>query len=129
MLLPPAITIHGLDDANTALRPGRPVLLLSAPGAAFFAGCGWWRAVIAKAAIATRTAPLDALDCADAPGRALEALAIGCRIIVLEPCPAWPSVADRAARAGATLLQARPKSLDLATQGAHRHVAAWLGFG
>jgi len=129
MLLPPAITIHGLDDANTALRPGRPVLLLSAPGAALFAGCGWWRAVITKAAIDTRAAPLDALDCADAPGRALEALAIGCRIIVLEPCPAWPSVADRAARAGATLLQARPKSLDLATRGAQRHVAAWLGFG
>lgn len=125
MSLPPAIVIHGVEHARLALRPGRPVLLLSAPGAALYAGCGWWRAVIAAAGSG---AP-DALDCADAPGRALEALSVGCQILVLLPCPAWDSVAERAAGTGAALLTERPAALDLAQPGAARHVAAWLGFG
>ena len=43
---PPAVIVHGLDDARAALAPGRPVTLLSAPGAALYAGCGWWRALV-----------------------------------------------------------------------------------
>ena len=123
--LPPAVTVHGLPDARAALAPGFPVLLLSGPGAAAYAGAGWWRAVVAHALAAHPEADApDALDCADLPGRALEALAIGCRIIILEPCPAWPSVADRAD--GALILQARPPSLDLAEPGAHRQLERWL---
>lgn len=125
MSLPPAVVIHGVDHAYLALAPGRPVTLLSAPGAALGAGCGWWRAVIEAAGFAGP----DVLDCADAPGRALEALAIGCRHVVLLPCPAWDSVAERASAAGATLLAARPDALDLAVPGAERRIAAWLGFG
>jgi hypothetical protein len=123
MRLPPCIVIHGLAHARLALAPGRPVTLLSAPGAALYAGCGWWRAVIAAA----QTDAPDILDCADAPGRALEALSIGCRRMVLLPCPAWDAVADRAA--GALLLRERPPALDLAAPGASRRIAAWLGFG
>jgi hypothetical protein len=48
---------------------------------------------------------------------------------VLLPCPAWDSVAERAAALGATLLDARPQALDLAAPGAERRIAAWLGFG
>jgi hypothetical protein len=123
MRLPPCIVIHGLAHARLALAPGRPVTLLSAPGAALYAGCGWWRAVIAAA----QTDAPDILDCADAPGRALEALSIGCRRLVLLPCPAWDALADRAT--GALLLRERPPALDLAAPGASHRIAAWLGFG
>ncbi len=108
-----------------ALATGRPVTLLSARGAASYAGCGWWRAVIRAA----ETDAPDLLDCADSPGRALEALSIGCRGLVLEPCSAWDSVAERAVAAGATLLRERPPALDLAMPGAPRRIEAWLGIG
>ena len=119
MILPPAVVVHGAANARDALAPGRPVLLLSAPGAAAYLGALWWRALIAAV-----HAPLDALDCADQPGRALEALAAGCRIVVLLPCPAFPDVAARAQ--GALVLSARPPSLDLGQRGAARHIHAWL---
>jgi len=125
MALPPAIVIHGLAHARLALAAGRPVTLLSAPAAGLYAGCGWWRAVIAAA----QTDAPDLLDCADAPGRALEALSVGCRWLVLRPCSAWDSVAERSAGQGATLLRERPPALDLGERGASRHIAAWLGFG
>lgn len=122
MMLPPAVTIHGLLHARAALAPGLPVLLLSAYGAASYAGAGWWRAMV-QAALGDG-AQLDALDCADQPGRALEALAAGCRIVVLHPCPAFPAVVERAS--GALVLAARPPSLDLGQRGADRRLPAWL---
>lgn len=130
MSLPPALVIHGVAHARLALAPRRPVALLSAPGAALYAGCGWWRAVIQAAGPPAPGVPApDILDCADAPGRALEALSLGCRHLVLLACPAWDGVAERAANAGATLLRVRPHALDLAAPGAERRIAAWLGFG
>ncbi len=123
--VPPAIIVHSLEHARQALRPGRPVTLLSARGAAIYAGCAWWRALLAAA---ETTAP-DIIDCADAAGRALEALAVGCRHVVLDPCPAWPAVAERAAAAGALLRPDRPEALDLGDPAAARHIEAWLGIG
>ena len=127
MTLPPAVIIHGLPDALAALAPGRPVTLLSAPGAASYAGCAWWRAVIAAALAAYpgATAP-DALDCADAPGRVLEALSAGCRLVVLQPGSAWADIAARAAASGARLLADAPAALDLGRRGMDRHLASWL---
>lgn len=127
MSLPRAVVIHGLTDARAALRPGRPVTLLSGAGAASYAGCGWWRALVARAlAEAGRDAP-DVLDCADAPGRAVEALRAGCRWVVLAgDVPAFADVADRAAVLGAAVLPARPAALDLAERGAVRRLEAWL---
>ena len=122
---PPAITIHCIEHARLALSFGRPVTLISAPAAAVFAGAAWWRALIA--ACATRQP--DVLDCADAPGRALEALAQGCTRLVLLPCPAWPSVAERAEMAGALLLTCRPECLDLADPASTRRIDAWLEVG
>ncbi len=123
MKLPPAVVVHGLDDARHALAPGRPVTLLSGPGAAIYAGAGWWRALVA----ASGTAGPDVLDCADAPGRAMEALRAGCRLLVLDPAvPAAPLVAARAAAIGALVLPDRPPALDLAQPGAERRLAAWL---
>ncbi len=128
MTLPPAIIIHGLPHALSVLAAARPVTLLSAPGAACYAGCGWWRAVVtaALAAHPGAVAP-DVLDCADAPGRALEALSVGCRLVMLHPSPAWPDIAARAESCGARLLAAAPPALDMGRRGEYRRLAAWLG--
>jgi hypothetical protein len=127
-MLPPAVTVHGLDQARAALAPGLPVLLLSGWGAASYAGAGWWRAMV-DAARAERpdVAAPDALDCADQAGRALEALAAGCRLLVLEPCPGFAAVVERASEA--VVLPARPASLDLDARGAARRLLPWLRGG
>jgi hypothetical protein len=125
MRLPPAVIVHSLAQARTALAPGLPVALLSAPGAALFAGVGWWRALIA-AATEHATAPPDILDCADAPGRALEALRLGQRLLVLQAPTHFADIAERAARQGGTVLASPPPSLDLAERGAERRLGDWL---
>jgi hypothetical protein len=114
--LPPALVVRGAAEARAALAfaAQRPVLLLSAPGAAGFLGAPAWRALVAAAA--QGAAVPDALCCADAPGHALAALRAGCRIVVLDgTTPAFGQVAAAAAEAGALLLPARPPALDLAT--------------
>lgn len=126
MILPPAVTIYGLPHARAAVAPGLPVLLLSTPGAAAYAGCGWWRAVVA--ALDAPGVP-DALDCGDLPGRALEALSTGCKLLVLLPCPAWDDVAERAGRLGAAVLPTRPPSLDMRARNALRRLPSWLRHG
>ena len=129
MTVPPAVVVHGIDDAMTALAPGRAVLLISAPGAALYAGCGWWRGVVTAARAAHPGTPcVDALDCADAPGRALEALAAGCSTVILSPtAKAFGRVAAIAARQGAEVWPARPAALDLAERGSARRLPQWLG--
>ena len=123
MKRPPAVVVHGLPHLQLATASGRPVTLLSGPGAAIYAGCGWWRALMALGAGDNP----EILDCADAPGRAMEALRVGCRLLVLDPAvPAWGLVASRAAVVGATLLTERPPALDLARKGAARQLATWL---
>jgi hypothetical protein len=122
MTLPPAIIVHGLRDIRAATAPNLPVTLLSAPGAALYAGCGWWAALLAAAGF---TGPAF-LDCADAPGRAWEGLKLGLPGIILAPCPAWPQIAEYAAALGAALLATAPPALDLATPGAVRQVTPWL---
>jgi hypothetical protein len=128
MTLPPCVVVHGFSDALAALRPGRPVALLSAHGAARFAGCLWWRELIAAARAACPMTPaLDILDCADAPGQAMAALRAGQRLLILDPaCPALPAVQGAAARLGARVLTARPPALDLARPGERRRLAHWL---
>jgi hypothetical protein len=128
MRLPPSIVVHGLADAHAALSHGRPVTLLSAPGAALFAGVGFWQALVAQARAAHPdvTAP-DILDCADAAGHALAALRLGQRILILaEGTPGRKAVAAIAAGSGATLLAARPPALDLARRGAAGRLRDWL---
>lgn len=125
-VLPRAVTVHGVGHARAALAMaeglGRPVLLLSGPGAGGYAGALWWRGVV-DLALDGRPG-LDALDCGDQAGRALEALAAGCGIVVLGPCPGFAAVAERAG--GARVLGARPESLDLGARGAARLLAGWL---
>jgi hypothetical protein len=128
MITQPAVVVHGLREAEAALRPGYPVTLLSAPGAALFAGCLWWRELVAAARAARpATAAQDVLDCGDAPGFAMAALRLGQRRLVLSPaCPAFPAVAAAAAECRAVLLAERPPALDLGARGAQRRLAAWL---
>jgi hypothetical protein len=123
MVLPPAVIIHGLPHARLALAPGLPVTLLSAPGAALYAGCYWWQALIEAA----ETDSPHFLDCADAPGRAVEALKLGLPGLILT-CEAelFTAVASIAQAQGATLLAAAPPALDLAARTAARELGAWL---
>lgn len=123
MVLPPAVIIHSLADARLALTRRRPVTLLSAPGAALYAGCSWWQALIQAA----ETDSLAFLDCADAPGRAVEALKLGLSGIILKCEPAlFDAVAGIAQAQNAMLLAAAPAALDLAQRGAERRLDAWL---
>jgi len=122
MNLPQAVIVHGLVDIRAALAPGRPVTLLSAPGAALYAGGLWWRELLAAAEY---TGPA-LLDCGPAPGRAWEALKLGLRGVVLAPCPAWDQVAEYAAAQGALLLPAPPSALDFCSPGGARRLEAWL---
>ncbi len=125
--VPRCVTVHGLSDARRALAAGFPLSLLSAPGAASYAGCGWWFELARRArAEFPRLATADWLDCGDAPGRATAALRIGCRGLILAPSPAFAAVAAIAEGVGATLLTERPDSLDMAERGAERLLADWL---
>ena len=87
----PVTIVTGLHEAVAALARGRPVTLLSAPGAALSAGCGWWAALIAAARATHPDVPCqDILDCADATGHAFAALRIGlCRLVL------WPEASGR----------------------------------
>ena len=124
----PAIVVHGRAQAEAALQPGLPVLLLSAAGAAGFAGCLWWRALVAQARSAHPATPMqDALDCGAAPGHAMAALRVGQQLIVFASAsPAYPAICGAAATLGARVLAARPPTLDLGERDAARHLDTWL---
>ncbi|MCB8875167.1 hypothetical protein [Acidisoma silvae] len=126
---PPAVTIHGLEDGDSVLRPGVPVMILSAPGAALYAGAGWWRALIAELRARHPGAVfVDLLDCADAPGRAAEALRAGQKAILFHAeTPAILAAIQAMAEAcQAQVWTERPEALDMAERGAARRLAAWL---
>ena len=124
----PACVIHGLSDARAVLAIGRPVTFLSAPAAALYAGCGWWRALIELAGAECPDIPIgDILDCADASGLALGALRTGQRRIVLHAAaPGWAAVAAIAASLGGAVLTSRPPSVDMADRTAARRLHDWL---
>jgi hypothetical protein len=128
MVIPPAVTVHGLGHARIAVALGIPVTLLSAPGAALSAGCGWWQALIAVARSEyPATQMIDILDCADCSGQAMAALRIGLLGLVIWPsAPGRVAVAATAAKQGGLVLEAAPRSLDLAHHGSHRRLLTWL---
>jgi hypothetical protein len=97
MELDHSVIVHSLGEATAALAEGqaqgRGVTLISAPGAALYAGCGWWRALVEAARSTHPMVPCtDILDCADGTGQALAALRIGLTRLVL-----WPDAPGRAA--------------------------------
>lgn len=124
----PAVVVHGLADARAVLAFGRAVTLVSSRGAALFAGCLWWRAMIARARDEYPDVAVDdILDCADASGLAMGALRAGQRSLVLGPAaPGRDAVAAIAASLGGELLAARPPALDMADRTAARRLQQWL---
>jgi len=124
----PAVVIHGIADARAALALGVPVTLLSAPGAALFGGCLWWRVLVrlVRAEFADVTID-DILDCADASGLAVGALRIGQRAIVLDPAaPGREAVVAIAASLGAEVLADRPEAIDMSRRAEVRRLHDWL---
>src|SRR5450631_3485305 len=110
MVLFPTVIVHGLGDAVAALAKGDPVTLLSGPGAALYAGCGWWKALVSEArATHPDVACIDILDCADGTGQAMAALRIGVARLVLWPeAPGRDAVAAIAETLGGFVLAAAP---------------------
>ena len=131
MIIHPVVIVHGLADARTVLAHGAPVTLLSAPGAALYAGCLWWQALIAAARAAyPDVAMADVLDCADAPGQAMAALRSGVvRLVLAGDVPAWDAVADIAQLQGGFVLRQAPPALDFAARDGRYRLAAWLRGG
>jgi hypothetical protein len=126
MNLPPAVTIHRMEQARAALAPGLPVTLISAPWAGVYAGAGWWLALIAGAC-GDALRPPHMLDCGTAAGRALEAARAGQALVVLRaPDAIFAEVRGIAAGYGTVVLGQRPPSLDLAKPGGPRDLEAWL---
>lgn len=121
---PKAVTIHCLAHAAAAVAAavevGRPLLLLSAPSAAGYAGPAWFAAVAAEA---LRTAPeadiLPVLDCGDRAGHALAALRHGLAGIRYKGA-ASERIHALARLHGAIVLDERPDSLDLAERDGER---------
>jgi hypothetical protein len=133
-----AVTIHNHAHALAALAalPGGRrgpwrLILLSAPGAAGFLGPGWWAALINSLQPRMHAAGVrDLLDCGASAGRAMEALRIGVRGLILSPeCPQFEAVLARATPLAARLERERPAALDLAEKNAVRRLADWLGGG
>ena len=128
--LPPAVIVHGLGDVRDVLAVAmrHPVTFLSAPGAASYAGCGWWRALMAQARAEFPDASLaDVLDCGGASGDALAALRIGQALLVLSPAaPGRDAVAAMAADWGGAVLPCAPPALDMAQARDRRRLHEWL---
>jgi len=119
----PALTVHGADEARAVaeaaagLAPGRGALLVSAPGAGWYGGAGWFLALARAAAAAVPEARLAVLlDCGALPGAVLDGLRAGAPALVFTgPAPAAGRLAALAAARGAVLLAAAPSALDCAT--------------
>lgn len=108
--------------------PSCRLVLLSAPAAAGFLGPGWWAALMV--ALRPRMAAAgasDVLDCGSSAGRAMEALRIGLRRLILLPdCAQRAAVLARAAPLGAEVGSMRPEALDMAERNAVHRLADWL---
>ena len=117
----PAFVVHSLAHAVAALaaaaETGTVIMLLSAPGAALYAGPGWWRELVRAARAEAPSARYTALlDCGDDAGAAQGAIRAGVEAIVFT---GRPDVAERltdiAAQSGSRVFAERPAAaLDLA---------------
>ncbi len=116
-----AITVHSYEHARTALKVACELdvalTLLSAPGAAAYAGVGWFRALTEDAAAQfpdVQMTPI--LDCAAAAGDALAALREGLPVIRFNGGRKVNiKLLDIARQLGATVIARRPRALDLGT--------------
>lgn len=121
---PPAVIVHGMDHVRVVLQHGRPVTLLSAPGAAAALGAPGFLALLRAGGWNGGTPAL--LDCGAAPGLALGALLAGVPAVVLGPCPAQ---AGLLALHPGRIRPTAPPALDMAAWNPKRGtgwIEAWL---
>ena len=128
------VVIHGLAEAVLALdaaaATGRSALLVSPPGAAGYAGAGWFKAMTDRLRQARPDAHFVAvLDCANWPGRVLEALRSGVEHIrFVGEGPAAATLTALASAHGATLWRDIGGALDLRLTGKPAAACrAWMG--
>ena len=100
--------------------------LLSPPGSALYAGCGWWRALVEAAEAEFPNADcIDILDCADGTGQALAALRIGVnRLVVGLDAPGRDAVVAIAETRGGFVLSEAPQVNPRLTNSRINHAAA-----
>jgi fructose/tagatose bisphosphate aldolase len=129
-----AVIIHDLEHARAAFAAAatfdRPVTLVSAPGAAGYAGAAWFLGVVALAAADHPGVRWDAvLDCADRPGHVLAALRQGAAAVRYTGSKSTAAkLADIAERSGARLESGRLKALDLRGETDPRAACrTWIG--
>ncbi len=114
-----AVIVHSLGDACAALAAaselGVPVTLASAPGAAAYAGPGWFQEVVAQAAAEVPRADCQAvIDCGERPGDVLLALRLGLeKVRFTGKKDVAKTLAAIAEQQGATLITGRLEALDL----------------
>lgn len=121
-MLAPAVVVY--DRGQAELVAGLGGTLLSPPGFAVFGGCSWWSEIVAGLEV------VSLLDCGDGAGRAVEAMRLGLRGVVLERRAAnFGVVAGIAAACGVLLLDMAPPALDLAERGADRRLVEWIDRG
>ena len=113
-----ALVVHGIGDVAAAVEAARaldaPLTLISAPGAAAYAGAPWFLALVDQAReLAPGLAVTGILDCAEDPGHAMAALRAGAAAIVFT---GEAAVAEKlsalAAESGSAVLRERPDSCD-----------------
>jgi hypothetical protein len=120
MSTPATLTVHSRAQMCAALRAakaaGRPVRLISAPGASAYLGGGWFAAALDQARSEAGWGPAAAwLDCGDRAGDALAALREGAAGVVFTGAAETARrLAAIAEGRGAALLTQRPASHDLA---------------
>ena len=111
--------MHSYEQACSALKVAReldlPVVLLSAPGAASYAGAGWFRALIDEAIAQYPGTLMSSIPvCASASGDALAALREGVKVIRFDGKEEVNNkIACIAKQLGASVINRRPSSLDL----------------
>lgn len=132
----PAILVHGLDDALTALRAaqqvGAAVTLVSAPGAGGYAGAAWFDQVVRQASAKFPGVKVEAvLDCGAGAGLVLAALRQGLKTMRFTgDATTAARLGEIAAAQGAIVITHDVPALDLRlTRDPLVSCRAWLAHG
>jgi hypothetical protein len=97
--------------------------LLSPPGFVLYAGAPWWRALLEQESFTG----CSLLDCGDAAGRALEALRLGLRgVILAAEAVIFDQIAAIARETGAELWNAAPPAFDATANTDDAELRRWL---
>ncbi len=113
------IIFHSLADALAGLaaaeKSGQPIGLITAPGAAGYAGVGWFLEIVAHIECQKKQARIDLiLDCGAEPGVALGAIRAGVKMLrLVGQEPVREKITKIAADHGVVLFEPRGPALDL----------------